>query len=115
MTQTAKEIRVIRITKSKTTCRHVLTRLRTPSRNRISVGNSLRSTSAAYSTRPVDSVGLNRVGAHFHQARFNHDLLGRLIDRQQYLADVVDVAAGLTEEHRIGSLIDLRRTFAGEL
>ena len=41
---------------------------------------SLRSRGAADHARPVNSVGLYWIRAHFHQARFNHHLLGWLVD-----------------------------------
>ena len=64
---------------------------------------------------PVDPVSLFRVRRHFHQPRFDHDLLGRLVDLHQKLADVIDVAAGLAKEKGIGALVDLGRILAGEL
>src|SRR5207244_7132578 len=81
----------------------------------IAISNCLRSRSTTDCACPVNSVGLHRIGAHFHQARFDHDLLGRLVDLHQHFPDVVDVAAGLAEENRVGAFVDLRRIFACKL
>ena len=71
--------------------------------------------SATDCSGPVNAVGLDWIGAHFDQPRFDHHLLGRLVDLNQHLADVVDVAAGLPEENRISAFVDLRCIFARKL
>ena len=75
----------------------------------------LRIGRTAEDTAPVDAVGLLRVRGHFHEPRFDHHLLGRLVDLNQELFDPVDIRAGLAIENRIRPLIDLRRVLAGEL
>ncbi len=66
-------------------------------------------------TCPVDAVVLPWVGSDFHEARFNHDLLGRAIDLDEQPADAVDVTAGLAVEDGVRALIDLRRFLALQL
>src|SRR5437667_10837889 len=68
-------------------------------------------TRAAKSPSPVNSVALFRVRRHFNQARFDHHLLGRLVDLHQKFADIIDIAAGLAEEKSVSALIYLRRIF----
>src|ERR1700726_4519082 len=64
----------------------------------IPISNGLGRRSTTERSRPINSVGLHRIGADFNQSRFDHDLLGRLIDLHQHFPNVVDVAAGLAEE-----------------
>src|SRR5438132_14142829 len=116
MTEVPKEIVVSRAaSQTESAGRWILSRLRTGRWKRLSVGNRFRARGAAHGPSPVDSVGLHRVGAHFYQARLNHDLLGRFVDLNQHFPDIVDVAPSLAEENRIGAFVDLRWFFAREL
>src|SRR5207302_9787451 len=78
-------------------------------------GNYLWVRGAAYCAGPVNTVCLHWVRAYFNQARFDHHLLGRLVDLDQHLADVVDVAPSLAEENRVGTFVDLRWIVARQL
>src|ERR1051325_6226292 len=73
--------------------------------------NCLRIGRAANSPGPVDSISLFLVGGHFDQTRFNHDLFGRFVDLGQQLSNVVDVAAGLPKEKRVGAFVYLDGLF----
>ncbi len=56
-----------------------------------------------------------RIGRHLHQTRLDHHLFGGLVDLDEKFADIVDVAASLTEENSVGAFVDLRRILAREL
>src|SRR5438105_15379678 len=93
MTEVPKEIVVSRAaSQTESAGRWILSRLRTGRWKRLSVGNRFRARGAAHGPSPVDSVGLHRVGAHFYQARLNHDLLGRFVVLNQHSRDIVGVA-----------------------
>ena len=64
---------------------------------------------------PVNAVGLFRVRRYFDEARFDHYLLGRLVDLDEQLLDVIHVRPGLAIKNRVRALIDLRSIPAGEL
>ena len=77
--------------------------------------NRLRISCAAENATPIDAVSLPRIGRHLDQARFDHYLLGRLVELGQDLADVVDVGARLAEEKSVCPLVNLRRFLARHL
>src|SRR5205085_930653 len=64
---------------------------------------------------PVDAVALPWIGVHLNETRFDHDLLGWLVDLRQHLADVVDVALRLAIKNGVRSLVYLRCVLAREL
>src|ERR1700694_5920277 len=106
---------VIRIDESKSTGRRVGARRRAAGCYRIPVSECLRGSGAGDSPRPVNSVGLDWIGAAFDQPCSNHTLPRRLVDLDEHLAHVVIVASGLAEENCVGSFVDLRRIFALKL
>src|SRR4030088_372710 len=65
------------------------------------IRESLGRTCAAEHTAPINAVRLPGICRYFHQTRLDHDLLGRLINRDEQLADVVDVAACLAKENHV--------------
>src|SRR5947209_4784630 len=115
MTEIAAQVVIVRISECESTGRRISTRLWAAGRKWVAVANSLRIGCAAEGARPINPVGLHRIGAHFHQSRLDHYLASRLIDLHQHFANIVDVAARLSEENRVGALVDLRWIFARQL
>ena len=115
MPEAAEEIVVVRIAKCKSTGWWIAARNWATGSYRIPVSDCLWSRGAAHRARPVNSVSLDRIGRHFHQPRFDHDLPGRFVDLDQHFPNVVDVAAGLAEENGVSALVDLRWILARKL
>src|SRR5437773_5700605 len=115
MPEAAEEVVVVLVAQSEAGCWDVARTGRGCAGGGNSIRYGLRVGRATHSTRPVNSVGLLRIGRDFNQACFDHDLLGRLIDLDQQLADCIDVAASFAEENGVSPLVYLRGIFAGQL